>query len=276
MSQPITAQLQQWERAALEKLCRDRTQAVNIGGSHVLCRVLSDYMFVVDAEDCSVVSHLILNGFWEMWLTKAVARFVKPGMRCVDIGANAGYYTVLLEDLAGPTGHVQAWEPQAKLVTCLRDTLRLNGFFATEVLAVCASSAKGIAALTVPQGYWGGATLLPFSHPAWNGKQDPFMVETDTLDAHFSGPVDFMKIDAEGHEPEIWAGAAMTIRQSPRLTVLLEYNADRYPEHGAPFLAQIRAAGFKLARVDFHGNVLPMTERDVLAVQAYEMLWLTH
>lgn len=274
MIEPFIRALAVETRVVLEKHCRDRAQFVNIGGSRVLCRVLSDYMFVVNAEDCSVTPHLILNGMWEMWITQAVARHVKPGMRCIDVGANAGYYTVLLGHLVGPTGRVQAWEPNPELCDCLRLTVPLNGLLDhVDVIRAAASSEMSKAELRVPTSYWGGATLMKLDKN-WTGRQNQIQVDLLPLDTRFEGPVDFIKIDAEGHEPEIWAGAQKTLAASPKLAVLLEFNTVRYADPRA-FIQRIQVDGFKLNRVEYTSVISPISEAAVLASKSFEMLWLT-
>src|SRR5262249_14626196 len=47
----------------------------------------------------------------ESYETKLIRQLVKRGMIAVDVGANIGYYTLLLSDLVGPEGKVFAFEP---------------------------------------------------------------------------------------------------------------------------------------------------------------------
>ncbi|RYY06106.1 MAG: methyltransferase, partial [Alphaproteobacteria bacterium] len=42
---------------------------------------------------------------------------LQPGERVLHVGAGAGYYTTLLADLVGPTGHVEAYEIDAALAS---------------------------------------------------------------------------------------------------------------------------------------------------------------
>jgi FkbM family methyltransferase len=39
-------------------------------------------------------------------------KFIKPGMRVVDIGAHIGYYTILFSILVGKEGKVYDFEPE--------------------------------------------------------------------------------------------------------------------------------------------------------------------
>ncbi len=90
------------DRFTLERACRAQAQPVYIGDHTALCRILGRYKFYVDTRDRGFGSNVLLDGFWEMWLTMAIARAVKPGMVAIDIGANFGYFSLLMADLVGP------------------------------------------------------------------------------------------------------------------------------------------------------------------------------
>ena len=65
----------------------------------------------------------------------ALARLVKPGDVAYDIGANVGFFTVLLGRLVGPTGAVAAFEPLPPTAEALRKNAALNGFVHVTVFA---------------------------------------------------------------------------------------------------------------------------------------------
>src|ERR1043166_6526206 len=115
------------DRSAIEKWCRAQTQVTYLGDHRALCRVLGKYLMYVDTRDLSLAPHMMMNGFWEMWVTQAIVDYVKPGMRCIDVGANCGYYTLLLADLVGEKGRVWAYEPQERVFEMLKHTGRVNG-----------------------------------------------------------------------------------------------------------------------------------------------------
>lgn len=55
---------------------------------------------------------------WEHHVVAYIANVVKEGCVTVDVGANAGYHTLLMADLGGKTGSVHAFEPNPR--TCAR------------------------------------------------------------------------------------------------------------------------------------------------------------
>lgn len=92
-------------RADLETASRSRAAGVYYGEHRLLCRLLGDYLAFVDTRDLMLGPRLVLDGFWEAWVTLAIARHLKTGMWCVDVGANYGYYTLLMAAGCGSGGH---------------------------------------------------------------------------------------------------------------------------------------------------------------------------
>ncbi|MDD5036954.1 MAG: FkbM family methyltransferase [Methylococcaceae bacterium] len=70
--------------------------------------------------------HKCWLGTYEMDKQSAIERFVKPGMKVFDIGANAGYYTLAFSRLVGVEGHVYAFEPLAENVDNLLRHIKMN------------------------------------------------------------------------------------------------------------------------------------------------------
>ena len=67
------------------------------------------------------------HGEYEPALSRLVARVVRPGDVCLDVGANAGWYTVLLGRLVGPSGAVHAFEPNPPAFARLVENVALAG-----------------------------------------------------------------------------------------------------------------------------------------------------
>src|SRR4030095_2325560 len=59
--------------------------------------------------------HRYVNGYWtglyEMDLQRAIARELAAGNVFYDVGANAGFFTVLAAKVVGSTGRVFSFEP---------------------------------------------------------------------------------------------------------------------------------------------------------------------
>ena len=101
-------------RSEIETEARAGIYSAYCGDHTALCRVLGKYLMYVDTRDTSFAPHMLMSGWWESWITKAISEHVQPGMVCADVGACIGYYTLVMADRVGPEGHVYCFEPNAR------------------------------------------------------------------------------------------------------------------------------------------------------------------
>jgi FkbM family methyltransferase len=243
--------------AEFTKACRAVAQTSYLGDGILLCRVLARYLIYADSREMGLVPSIAMNGYWEPPLTLALAKVLQPGWNCVDVGANHGYYTVLMAAIVGQSGQVAALEPNPKLAELTQRSVTVNRF--QDVVTVtqqAVSDRPGDAVkLVIPPGF---AMNASFVRPVTEVDQ-VVEVQTTTVDdlTRDWETVDLIKIDVEGAEELVWRGMQKTV-QRDRLIVLLEFNCDRYADPRG-FLSQIVAAGLKLAYVDADGSIKPVT-----------------
>jgi FkbM family methyltransferase len=251
------------DRYSLETEARRHQQSASLGNGSLLCRVLGKYILYADVEDVAITPHLCLDGFWESWITFVVLRVVQAGWCCIDVGANFGYYTLLLADLVGPSGRVLAIEPNPAVARLLERSVLVNGFQdCTQILRSAATDCDGKkVTLAVPPGRSMNASLC--RQPA--GSDAAIAVPTMTIDeGTTSWPrVDFIKIDAEGAEEAIWRGMGKTLRRNPDISIVMEIRCARY-ENPRAFLASIRRAGFPLQCIDYDGAIREVGEDELM------------
>ncbi len=228
-----------------------------LGGEMSICRVLGRYKMFVDTGDIGLSTHLLIDGYWKMWTTEAMQRVVRPGSTAVDVGANLGYFTLLLADLVGTSGQVHAFEPNPAILARLRRSVAVNGFAGrTLVHDTALSDAEGEACLVVPPGEPKNGHL---SAPCNHG----IIVRRRRLDSYDVVP-DFIKIDVEGAEEAVWRGMTRILAAPRPLTIFIEYALDRHADPGL-FLDQTLHHGFSLSRLDPESGILPATRDAVLA-----------
>jgi FkbM family methyltransferase len=251
-------------RSVMEAAIRARCHTVAVDEQTVLCRVLGRYKFLVDRRDEGLAPHLMLDGYWEYWTTDFIARRLRPGQVACDVGANLGYFSVLMAELVGPAGKLHAVEPNPRMSGLLARNLALNGFTAQSRRHVAAASDTT------------GLTLRFQAHAAdpKNGHLVPpgaarraagaeeFAVPSMRLD-DIAGPVDFVKIDVEGAEEAVWAGMQGLLDRSPDICVLMEVNAGRCADP-AGLLTAI-AARFPLRELGLECQITPVTAAAILA-----------
>lgn len=237
--------------------CYAASQVVYLGENLVLCRVLAKYFLYAETQDVGIVPHLCLDGYWETWLTLAMARVLQPGWTCIDVGANHGYYTLLMAGIVGPSGRVAAIEPTPRLVHLLQQTLDVNGLqHWTTIVPAAAYDRPGKMNLVIPKGFGMNASV---KRPITSA-DDVVEVETFTIDQLTRDwpVIHFIKIDAEGAEEHIWNGMQETIDRHPNLIIILEFACVRYADPQA-FLQAIQAKGFPLRHIDFDAQIQDLT-----------------
>jgi len=222
-----TTELATLDRFTLERRARALVSPVYLGDSRALCRLLGRYKFYVDTSDEGFGAHILLDGFWEGWVTTFLARQLRPGMRFVDVGANFGYYTLLGADLVGPSGRVAAIEPNPRAHGLLTMSVRLNGFAGmVETYSGALSDSTGETLLVVPASEPKNAYIPRIAEGA--PELDAVSVPMTTGDALLAkwDRVDVLKIDAEGSEEGILRGlAGIVARDRPQ--ILVEFHPAR-------------------------------------------------
>lgn len=199
--------------------------------------------------------HRYLNGYWvghfELEIQNALRREIKAGDAVYDVGANAGFFTLIAARLTGPAGRVVAFDPAPENCESIREQVELNGFapYSTAVQKAIGGSAGratfSFAASGSPMGHLGGA----------GSGEHSVEVEVTTLDAAAEayGPPTFIKLDVEGAEGEVMAGARNLLASgAARPAWLIELHS---PQCEADVKRQLAAAGYQFS--DLAGDPVP-------------------
>jgi FkbM family methyltransferase len=150
-------------------------------------------------------------------------KFLSPSDVVVDIGANTGIYTMKsAKFLSENGGEVMALEPFPEMLAMLQHNVRANGFNNVRLRNFCAGSRTHAAA------FWQNYDKPnSFSLHRRDDKAASLSVLVVALDDLFAweelNRLNYLKIDAEGAEEEILAGARKTIEKH-RPIIQMEIN----------------------------------------------------
>jgi FkbM family methyltransferase len=161
---------------------------------------------------------------YEAFSTEVFLRCLKPGSTVVDIGANAGYFTLLAARAVGPQGKVYAFEPSSQAYGFLERNIRDNGYSATVRPVKQAVSSKSEVLEFFNYNYAGGAGSLYRNDGITNlSVKNVEQVQCTSIDDFVAGQaVDLVKMDVEGHEPAALEGMRKTILSNPGLIIFSE------------------------------------------------------
>lgn len=193
-------------------------------------------------NDMFVGRALDLYGEWCEDELETLGALVEPGSTVVDVGANIGSHTVFFARRVGPAGTVVAIEPQSFAYGLLAANMATNGFTNTRCLRVAAGRTPGKVHLPIldPASASNfGAVAAVASGGAVPAATEE--VEATTIDALGLASCALIKIDVEGMEVEVLAGARETIARH-RPVVFVENNTR---ERSAEILAAVRELGYR-------------------------------
>jgi FkbM family methyltransferase len=189
----------------------------------------------------------IYLGTYEPRETALVRQWLKPGMTFVDAGANVGYYSALAATCVGPSGWVFAVEPQPNSYRQLAAMIQQNGLTQVRVFACGLSAAEGELPLYLAPESAGENNATMVAH----GASRKITVPVKTLDGCMRewgiDQIDLLKIDVEGHEPQVFQGAATALAERRIRALLCEFNdfwLRRAGSSAEQLYALLQGAGF--------------------------------
>jgi FkbM family methyltransferase len=183
---------------------------------------------ILDPTDL-IQEALLVDGYYERATCDLHRKLLKAGDTYLDIGANAGVYTLLASQCVGPTGRVIAVEPNPVIFVRLVENLGLNKFASNVQPVACAAwSTIGLAHLSGPPAEnCGLARLIDTKLDRSIG----VCTQPISMVLRFAGASapDVMKIDIEGNEYEVLL-EMLDSGIEPR-HIISEYLPNHFPAH---------------------------------------------
>jgi len=177
--------------------------------------------FLVPPGD-TMYSAVFLDGEYEASCCDLLRAWLRPGDCVVDIGANHGWFSLLMAAVVGPAGVVVASEPMPEMLRALRHNLELNGELDVRLLPVAFGAETGEVELHMFAG-------LPHGHTSVSslGRSD-YVVTTAPVqrfdDALAGEQPLFVKLDVEGAELDVLRGAEAVLAGPRPPSWLIEVN----------------------------------------------------
>jgi FkbM family methyltransferase len=214
---------------------------------------------------------MFLDGviFYESEEQKLVEQLVPSGGTAIDVGANVGLYTITLARLVGPKGRVISYEPEA-------DNLIANTARLVQVTVRCAvvSEVEGLVSF---RHHRSSSLSRVISKSEAIGRD--LQVASVTLDAEVSrlglGGIDFLKIDTEGSEGDVFAGARRLLSEASAPVILFEWIPgfrNRWNRSALAVLKETAGPDWRLFRVgwnrpmmEIYGFEEPTVEANIFA-----------
>ncbi len=162
---------------------------------------------------------------------------VKPGSVVVEVGAGIGAHTLFFARAAGQGGVVVAFEPQRLLFQTLCGNVAVNGFTNVICRHAAVGAERGLFKVPVLDPWreqdFGALELDKHDHGDW--------VDVIAIDDMNLTTVHFIRIDVQGKEADVIAGARQTI--TTHRPILYVQNGK--PENADRLMVELTALGYQ-------------------------------
>ncbi len=233
-------------------------RVVLAGADRAVVRLATGEYLAVDTNTVDAINYLIGRPV-EPHIAFVFRCFLHSRAIVLDIGANFGLYTAITAAVIRTRGRLYAFEPNPHTFGLLLRTLHANGIvnnpnitLVNKAVGRCCGRTElhyidqnlAVASLTDPRRL--GAGIVE----EWGMKLEKVEVEMTTIDDYLPPDVvaDLVKIDVEGHEPNVLIGMEQTIRRSPGIRIIVEF-IDELLQHTLPapdFAALIQDLGLRI------------------------------
>jgi FkbM family methyltransferase len=175
------------------------------------------------------------------------AQFIEPGATVIDVGAHQGTHALFFANCVGPDGVVLSFEPQRVMFQNLCANLALNSLQNVHAFQEGVDAEDGWLRIKdydyAKRGHFSAMRFDPNNsgEPVRVRKLDSVLAFSDAMPR-----IDFLKIDVEGMEQQVVAGARDLISRD-RPVIYCEYHGDPKPNARARAVqAELETLGYRL------------------------------
>jgi FkbM family methyltransferase len=210
-------------------------------------RLKSGALIIVPTDDY-VGRSIYYFGDLDRKLTWLCREILRPGDVAIDIGANIGLVSLNMAAFVGPSGRVEAFEPQPRLWPFLRRSIELNSFSQITLHPIALGAEDGTLELSIPLFNSGGASL----HHRYDNN-DCVEITVRNSGKYLSSldlpRIRLMKIDVEGYEQVVLSNATSFFVSNPPESILFELNDHSVPFHEQPVVLLLRDLDYELYNI---------------------------
>lgn len=221
-------------------------------------------------HDQWLLNHYNNRACYEAEMVWVMIRALKEGDVAVDVGANLGYFSLLMSRLVGDNGRVFSFEPVKENLDGLLRNVNLNKITNMNIIPKPLWRVHGEVTFHVNMDDPSGSCLwdpgLWFENQKSRDTPRPMVVNAVTLDGTLPDGVKLLKMDTEGADQMILEGGANMLSQHPPyiLVELNPFGLRQYGQDAETFREFMRGYGYSLFLIsgeDHIPSLLPAQTR---------------
>lgn len=208
---------------------------------------IKNHIKVTVPDSLKLMTHYVLReqGDWFEDEIEFVRRFIKPGMKAIDIGANYGVYTLTIAGQIGERGKLWAFEPASATADCLETSIKSNKFRNIKLIRAGLSNKSGNTTLYLSDNSeLNSLTKLEDSGAA--SESIRLLTLDSCLNEYKWHDIDFIKLDAEGEESNILKKGKRTLSE---LSPLVMFELKHFETVNQPLIRKFNELGYACYRL---------------------------
>lgn len=195
--------------------------------------------------------NLDLNrGYGSRFFNSLVAQNIKEGDVVLNIGANIGYYTLMLAERVGKTGKVYAFEPAPDNFRLLKKNAEVNNYSNIVPINKAVSDKTGVTRLHLDDYNQGNHGI--YKNGTTENSVEVGVVRLDDFLKN-EKKIDFILMDAQGAELGIFRGMKNLLKKNKKIKIITEFSPlhlEMLGDSSIDFLNEIKNYGFNILDID--------------------------
>lgn len=183
-------------------------------------KILGKWMYIDDKDSLGLAK----NGIYNYAQTNLIKKLVKRNNIVLDIGANIGYFTLIM---AKQAKLVHAFEPEDRNFQLLKKNLQLNKISNVKLHNVAVAEKNGKTLLHLSETNRGMHRIYPSQWCSAGSRE----IETVKID-DIIHEADFIKMDIEGAELGALKGMTQLLKKCD-VTIIMEFHPPSIIEYGS-------------------------------------------
>ena len=167
---------------------------------------------------------IVYDKIWEPETTKLIKKIIHEGDIGIDLGANIGYFTILMANLVGTSGKVFSFEPAPQNFEILQKNIKQNHLKNVVANQSAIGDINGKIKLYLSNTNAGWHKVFPKQFIDYEVSDKNIDVEICSLDKEFiDKKIDFIKMDVEGYEWNAIQGGKKILEENYNIKLIFEF-----------------------------------------------------
>tara|TARA_B100001559_G_C16489946_1_gene617986 strand:+ start:609 stop:1553 length:945 start_codon:yes stop_codon:yes gene_type:complete len=167
---------------------------------------------------------IVYDKIWEPETTKLIKNIIHEGDVAVDLGANIGYFTMLMANLVGTSGKIFSFEPEPQNFEILQKNIKQNHLKNVVANQSAIGDMNGKIKLYLSNTNAGWHKVFPKQFVDYEVSDKNIDVKICSLDKEFiDKKIDFIKMDVEGYEWNAIKGGKKILEENHDVKLIFEF-----------------------------------------------------